>query len=103
MPQRVGMLGPLEKDVNVDSKPKLRQVDVPEGKSGDYEIVRFEVDERGAEFHNLRTSMHPGGRFIIEGMYTKLTLRGGLVLTAASFGMSDDPADYYFQNINNPF
>lgn len=70
-----------------NSKSKLRQVDVPEGKSGDWEIVYFKVNKADAQFHNLRASMHPGDRFIQEGVYTKLTLQGSIVV------VSDTPAE----------
>lgn len=71
----------------------LRQVDVPEGKSGDWEITRFEVTEKEAQFHNLREAMHGSRRTIKPGMYTRLTLCGYVV-------MSDTPAE--IQDFSKP-
>ena len=61
-------------------------VDVPEGEKGDWKISRFEVDEAGASFHNLRCSISGSRRTIETGIYTKLTRKGCLV-------MSDTPAE----------
>lgn len=58
----------------------MRQVDVPEGKSGDWEVVRFEVAEKDAAFHNLRESFH-NGRFIRLGTYTSLTRKGCVIMS----------------------
>lgn len=67
-------------------QPKLRQVYIPEGQSGDWNVARFKVTEADARFHNLRASMHPGGRVITPGVYTRLTRNGQVV-------MSDTPAE----------
>jgi len=62
------------------------QVSVPEGKDGKWRVERFEVDEKGARFHNMRAAMHGGRRTIMPGYYTKLMCDGCLV-------MSDTPAE----------
>jgi len=64
----------------------LRKVDVPVGKSGDWEISRFRVTKKEADFHNLRETIHGGRRTIKEGVYTKLTCSGKII-------MSDTPAE----------
>lgn len=68
------------------TQPRLRQVDVPEGQSGDWQIAKFEVTESDAQMHNLRACMHPGSRIIKSGIYTKLTRNGQII-------MSDTPAE----------
>ncbi len=60
----------------------FRLVDVPEGKSGDWEVLRFTPDEAGIALTNLNTP----SRSIGEGPYTRLTCRGSVV-------MSDTPAE----------
>jgi len=64
----------------------LRKVDVPIGRSGDWEVSRFRVTKKEADFHNLRESIHGGRRTIKEGVYTKLTCSGKII-------MSDTPAE----------
>lgn len=60
----------------------FRLVDVPEGKSGDWEVSRFTPDEFGIMLNNLKSPTRPIG----EGPYTRLTCRGSVV-------MSDTPAE----------
>lgn len=72
--------------MNKNDRSRLKRVDVPEGKSGDWEVVRFEINETDAQFHNLRESMHSGHRFIQAGTYTRLTQCGNII-------MSDTPAE----------
>ncbi len=67
-------------------RDRLRKVDVPVGKSGDWEISRFSVSKKEADFHNLRETIHGGRRTILPGVYTKLTCSGKIV-------MSDTPAE----------
>jgi len=75
------------------SRPRrLRQVDVPEGESGKWKVVRFTVTEDDIALFNLRASIHGGGRFMRPGTYTQLTRSGG-----GMFGdqivMSDTPSE----------
>jgi len=62
------------------------KVSVPEGGDGEWHVERFDVDEKGASFHNMRAAMHGGRREIYPGQYTKLKCGGCLV-------MSDTPAE----------
>lgn len=50
------------------------KVDLPEGESGDVRIERMtvEADDRALQLHNLQASMHPGGRTMSPGVYTRL-------------------------------
>lgn len=60
---------------------------VPEGKSGDWKVERFEVDEAGAKQHNSRCYMQGiADRVIVPGTYTKLQYKGRVI-------MSDTPAE----------
>lgn len=61
---------------------------VPSGTSDDWAVVRFEVSEKDANFHNLRCAIHSSGREIEVGHYTKLTHHGSVI-------MSDTPAEVY--------
>ena len=64
---------------------RLRQVDVPEGESGDWKVSRFTATEKDVAFFNLR-EMVRSCRYMKPETYTKLTYRGGIV-------MSDTPAE----------
>ena len=66
----------------------MRQVDVPEGKSGDWRIERFEVSKQDADFENLRAAIGGSSRPIRPGTYTRLMRGGSLV-------MSDTPMEMY--------
>lgn len=67
-------------------RERLRKVDVPVGKSGDWKISRFRITIKEADFHNLKESIHGGRRTILAGVYTKLTHSGKII-------MSDTPAE----------
>lgn len=60
----------------------FKLVDVPEGKSGDWEVARFETDPFHLAIHNLTQPL----RRMEPGTYTRLTHRGDVV-------MSDTPAE----------
>ena len=55
------------------------KVNIPEGKSGPWEVKRFTVSEEEAEMSRLR-SMFNGGRYVPAGEYTSLTRDGYLVM-----------------------
>lgn len=61
----------------------FRKVDVPEGKSGDWEVARFVPEGFTAAVHNLK---QPGRALTPGETYTELTHHGGVV-------MSDTPAE----------
>ncbi len=60
----------------------FKQVDVPEGKSGDWEVSRFSPGGSGLMIHNIKEP----GRSIPDGTYTRLTHKREVV-------MSDTPAE----------
>lgn len=64
------------------------RVDVPEGKSGNWAVSRFEVNQTDVDFFNLRSAINPRSaeRTICAGTYTKLTNNDYLV-------MSDTPSE----------
>jgi len=59
------------------------EVNVPIGKSGDWEVSEFIVSESEARMFNLRNSFHPGygNRDIVSGTYKKLTYKGSIVMS----------------------
>lgn len=64
-------------------------VTVPEGRSGDVAVSRFEVSDRDAQLDALRCAIQGNGfRAVPAGTYTKLTRRGALWMT-------DTPAERY--------
>lgn len=67
---------------------KYIKVDVPKGRSGDWSIEKFTVNEDEANNHNMMSvfSFSGGQRYIIAGEYTKLVRNGTIV-------MSDTPAE----------
>jgi len=73
----------------------LRPVDMPEGKSGNWEITKFEVSEKEASFHNLRASFRDR-RYILPGKYTRLT-RNGTVVMSDTPSELDDHTDFVCQ------
>jgi len=64
------------------------EVNVPIGKSEEWEVSEFIVSESEARMFNLRNSFHPGygNRDIIPGTYKKLMYKGSIV-------MSNTPAE----------
>lgn len=72
--------------VKTDPKVAKYQVDVPEAKSGNWAVERFEVDEQGASHHNLREAIHGTRRYITPGIYTRLMYHNNVI-------MSDTPSE----------
>lgn len=62
------------------------QVNVPDGRSNNWEVSSFEVSETDASFFNMREVFQQGQRFIKPGHYKKLTRNGHLT-------MSNTPAE----------
>jgi len=61
---------------------KLEQykVNIPEGKSGDWEVKKFIVSEDDAKWDALR-SIGRGGRYTPAGTYTSLTRNGQVIMS----------------------
>lgn len=62
------------------------KVEVPEGKSGIWEIKRFEV-KREDFYKQIGSFYSSGGRFVPEGIYTSITRNGKCI-------MSDTPDEF---------
>lgn len=60
------------------------QVDIPEGKSGNWEVKKFTVSEEAAKMSAMRAAFQGSRRFVPAGTYTGI-FRGGNVI------MSDTP------------
>lgn len=66
---------------------RIPNVDIPDGKSGDWFVEKFEVNEKELWLFNLRCDIHGSSNRRMEpGTYTRL-VRGGAVV------MSDTPAE----------
>lgn len=57
------------------------KVDLPEGKSGVWEIRRFTVNAEEAQFGRLRAALTGRGRYVPEGSYTALCRNGQFIMT----------------------
>ena len=62
------------------------KVNIPEGKSGDWEVKKFIVSEDDAKWDALR-SIGRGGRYTPAGTYTSLSRNGQVI-------MSDTPNEF---------
>jgi len=71
------------------------KVNIPAGKSGDWEVKTFTVTEEQAKFDRLRGMFH-GGRYTPAGTYTCITRFGRII-------MSDTPDEIgdHYSMINN--
>ena len=55
-------------------------IDVPEGKSGEWEVKEFEVSERDSKFINIRAAMKGRG-YVPPGKYKYLKRRGETIMS----------------------
>lgn len=65
------------------------QVDVPDGKSGDWEVSTFTVSEKDVALHNIGAMFNPGGKTINPGTYKKLTRNGQIIMSNTQAEISD--------------
>ena len=74
------------------------RVTVPEGARGPWRVERFEIDKKGADWHNMLTSFQPGmGRRLVEpGTYTRL-LRGNTVVMSDTSAEQHDHTYAFYQ------
>jgi len=56
------------------------KVNIPEGKSGDWEVKRFTVTEEQAKFDMMRGMFH-GGRYTPAGTYTSIQRNGKIIMS----------------------
>lgn len=59
------------------------EINVPDGKQGEWGVSSFEVSEKDAQFFNFRAMFKPGGRIIKPGKYKKLTRNGATIMSNA--------------------
>ena len=76
------------------------EIDVPDGKSGNWEVSSFEVTEEAAYSFNLRQAFQGRGREIESGHYKKLTRDGRTIMSNTIAEIKDhmvfiSAAEYY--------
>lgn len=62
------------------------EINVPDGKSGAWEVSTFEVTEDEIKIFNIRAMFQPGGRIMKVGTFKQLTRNGQII-------MSNTPAE----------
>ena len=65
---------------------KYNVMEIPDGKSGPWEVSTFEVTEEDIKFENLRAMFKPGCRTMQPGKFKRLTRNGSVI-------MSNTPAE----------
>lgn len=65
------------------------KVEVPDGKSGDWEVSTFEIDEAGAKMYNLRDNINNRNRGVKVGTYKKLTYKNNIVASNTPAEIAD--------------
>jgi hypothetical protein len=64
----------MEKKMKID-------INIPDGKVGDWEVKTFTITEEEAKFANLRAMLHSGRGYISPGIYKKLTRNGEIIMS----------------------
>jgi len=65
-------------------------VNIPDGKSGDWEVSTFEVSEEDAVRYNIRAVFHVGARTIDPGKYKRLTRNGSVIMSTTPAEIADN-------------
>jgi len=67
------------------------KVDVPDGKSGDWEVSTFAISEKAADFENVRAlfSYSNHGRYVKAGTYKRLTRNNSVIMSNTPAEISD--------------
>ena len=65
------------------------EVDIPDAKSGIWEVSTFKVTEKDAKLFNMRASFQPGFRIIEAGTYKKLTRNNTIIMSNTSAEIKD--------------
>lgn len=71
------------------------QIDVPDGKSGNWEVSTFTVSEKDVALGNIRAMFKPGGRTINPGTYKRLTRNGNVIMSNTQAEISDQLSFIY--------
>ena len=64
-------------------------VNVPDGKSGVWEVSTFSVGEDEIKIYNIRAIFQPGNRTMKAGTYKKLTRNGNIIMSNTPSEISD--------------
>jgi hypothetical protein len=64
-------------------------IDIPDGKSGDWSVETFEVSKEAAEFENMRAMFSYSARTIDPGTYKKLKRNGTIVMSNTPVEIDD--------------
>jgi hypothetical protein len=70
-------------------------IDVPDGKSGQWSVETFEVSDSGASSHNMQDIMHGGRHYIKPGKYKRLIRNGSTIMSNTPSEINDN-LDFYF-------
>lgn len=70
------------------------QVNIPEGKSGDWEVKKFTVTEEEASLDRIRGMFH-GGRFTPAGTYTCIKRNGHIIMSDTPDEIQDHSSVIY--------
>jgi len=65
------------------------EINVPDGKSGDWEVSTFIVTEQEIKIFNIRAMFHPGGRLMEPGVFKKLTRNAQTIMSNTQAEISD--------------
>ena len=65
---------------------KFNVMEIPDGKSGPWEVSTFDVTEDDIKFENMRAMFKPGCRTMRAGKYKRITRNGSVI-------MSNTPAE----------
>lgn len=64
-------------------------IEVQDGKSGDWEVSTFSVTDDDIKLHNIRAMLQPGGRTMKAGAYKQLTRNGQIIMSNTPAEISD--------------
>ncbi|NOR27531.1 MAG: hypothetical protein GQ540_03265 [Lutibacter sp.] len=65
------------------------QINVPNGKSGDWIVESFEISEEDAKFNNMRAMFSPGQRIVKPGIFKRLMRNSTVVMSNTPAEISD--------------
>jgi spermidine synthase len=65
------------------------EIDVPEGRRGQWKVEEFEISEESARFENMRASFSPGARHVRAGKFKRLMRGNTLVMSNTPAEISD--------------
>jgi len=77
-------------------------INVPDGKSGNWAVETFEITEDASRFENMSVSFKPGGasRYVVAGVYKKLS-RNGKCIMSNTWAEINDHLDFISRATGN--